>query len=63
MFLFLISVLKCVCIAVLPGGGVFRRPHLLQGGQLVAVEEQEVGGGVDKRKHTHTSEEEGRDLS
>lgn len=28
----------------LPGGGAVGRPRLLQRGQLVAVEEQEVGG-------------------
>ncbi len=33
---------------VLPGGGAVGRPHLLQRGQLVAVEEQEVEGGVEK---------------
>lgn len=49
--------------ASLPGRGAVRRPHLLKPGQLVAVEEQEVGGGVEKRHHGHASEEGGRKLT
>lgn len=33
---------------ILPGGGAVGRPCLLQRGQLVAVEEQEVEGRVEK---------------
>ncbi len=48
---------------VLPGRGAVGKPSFMQQWQLVAVDKQEVGGGVQQWHHRHTPEEVCWDLT